>query len=141
MTRLTDLMSQGYQIQISELVTPGTVFPVADPANDRTTLVFHPFDYSYISNDDIFVAHEINMLRIYKSIEDAYEKALAKLDAMIYEMEHKHDPRVVTFLHNVEVIENEDGTFTFYAQGDTPNAIFDESDKKMTPEEIMRMYG
>lgn len=121
MTRLTDLMQQGFQIQISEMVTPGTVFPHYDPGTERTTLVFHPFDYSYVSNDDIFVAHEINMLRIYKNIEDSYQRALKRLDDMIYEMEHKHDPKVMAFIPNVEVVELEDGTYEFRATlGDTP---------------------
>lgn len=124
MTRLTELMSQGYAIQISEMVTPGTVFPMADPAVEgKVTLVFHPFDYSYISNDDIFVAHEINMLRIYDQIEKSAEQALAKLDKMVYEMDHKHDPKMIAFMPNVEVVENEDGTYTFLAKlGDTPFA-------------------
>jgi len=124
MTQLTDLMSQGYQIQISEMVEPGTVFPVADPAVEgKVTLVFHPFDYSYISNDDVFLAHEINMQRIMKNIEDSYEKACAKLDKMVYEMDHKHDPKIIAFVPNVEVIENEDGSYTFQAKlGDHPFA-------------------
>jgi hypothetical protein len=105
------------------MVTPGTVFPHSDPATDKVTLVFHPFDYSYISNDDIFKAHEINMLRIYKMIEDSYEAALAKLNAMVDEMNHKHDPKMIAFIPNVDVIENEDGTYTFLAKlGDQPFA-------------------
>ena len=107
------------------MVTPGTVFPATDPGNDKVTLVFHPFDYSYISNDDVFVAHEINMLRIYENIEKSYQEALARLDKMVYEMNHKHDPRIVTFLPNVEAIELEDGTYEFRVQGPA-SPFFDE---------------
>lgn len=136
MTVLTDLMKQGFQIVISEMVTPGTVFPATEPGTEgKPILAFHPFDYSYISNDDPFVAHEINMLRIYKNIEDSYQRALEKLDKMIYEMEHKHDPKIMAFIPNVEVIELEDGTYEFRATvGNTPF----QADKYMTDDEWSR---
>jgi hypothetical protein len=141
MTRLTDLMSEGYRIQISEAVTPGTVFPYIDPASHETTLAFHPFDYSYISNDDIFKAHEINMLRIYADIEKSAEEAIARLDKMVYEMDHKHDPKVYAFMPNTEVIENEDGSYTFVAVSPNEMHFYEPETSSMSEDEIMRRYG
>ena len=135
-TQLTDLMSKGYVIQISEMVTPGTVFPATHPEG-KQMLIVHPFDYSYLSNDDIFKAHEINMLRIQQNIDKMADAACEKLDKMVWEMDHKHDPRVVGFLPNVEVTEHEDGTFTFTAvNGDS---IFSE-DAPILTHEYMKRY-
>lgn len=144
MTQLTDLMSQGFQIQISELVTPDTVFPVVD--GDIITLIFHPVNYSYISNEDIFLAHEINMLRINKRIDEMAEEACAKLDRMVDEMNDKFTPKMVQgFFPNTEVIENPDGTFTFVEVGPNVMSFYEPEQSSendaMTEDEIMKRYG
>lgn len=124
MTKLTELLNEGYRVQVSELVdsSPGAVFSYTEPGYDwdreeHRTLVFHPLNYSYVAYDDPFIAHEQNMKRIYAQIEKSYSDALKRLDDMVYEMEHKHDPRIITFLYGTEVIENPDGSYTFFAKG------------------------
>lgn len=124
MSQLTELMEKGYRIQVSEHVSsaPGSFFGYTDPEHDwdreePRTLVFHPLNYSYIAYNDPFKAHELNMARIYDQIEASYKKALKNIDDMVYEFEHKHDPRTIVFLYGTEVIENPDGSYTFFANG------------------------
>lgn len=139
MTQLTDLMAKGFKIQISDMVTPDTVFPVADEDGTHT-LVFHPFNYSYISNDDVLKAHEINMLRIYQNIEQAADEACTRLDKMVDEMNHKHDPHIMGFLPNTEVIENEDGSYTFVAVNPNSWEFYRPTRAGMSEDEILRRY-
>lgn len=122
-------MEQGYRIQISEYVdpTPDTVFAYTDPTHDwaqedHRTLVFHPLNYSYVAYEDIWEAHEMNVNYIQAKIDKMAKEALEKLDRMVYEMNHKHDPQLVTFFPNTEVVENPDGTFTFSASPWNPDA-------------------
>lgn len=129
-TELDRLMSQGYQIMISEMVQQDTVFTFVDPANEGVhekgdLLVFHPLNYSYLVYDP-FEAHEKNMAWIQTNVIDRLsQEALDKIDSMMYEFEHKYDARVITFLSDVSVTENPDGSFTFFAHGGTEPAEFD----------------
>lgn len=118
-TKLEELMAEGWEVMTSPVVKPGHPFVGTDGAfGDGTpsVIVFHPFDYRYIAYEDIFTAHELNMADIYAKIDLMAEQAEDRLDKMVYEMAHKHDPRTVVFLYNTEAIENPDGSFTFYAQ-------------------------
>lgn len=92
------------------MIPPDTIFA------HEGIVVLHPFNYSYLSNEDPFVAHEINMLRIEAQLDKMVDKALAKLDKMVYDMDQKYDPKVVVCLPNTEVVENEDGSFDFFTQ-------------------------
>ncbi|QCG77573.1 hypothetical protein SEA_DIZZYRUDY_78 [Microbacterium phage DizzyRudy] len=100
----------------SEGAQVGAPFAALDPGNeDASLIVFHPLDYNYAAYDDPFEAHTLNMAYIYSMIERRAEEALGRLDAMVDYLNHKYDPRIITFLHNVEVTENADGSFTFSA--------------------------
>lgn len=125
MTKLQELIEAGWTVMRSEGAQVGAPFAALDPGNeDASLIVFHPLDYNYAAYDDPFEAHTLNMAYIYSMIERRAEEALGRLDAMVDYLNHKYDPRVVTFLHNVSVQENPDGSFTFEAQaGDD---IFDE---------------
>ena len=108
-------MDQGIQVQISEMVAPDTVFTQPAGAGDAVVIV-NPLNYSYLAYEDPFEAHAINMRRIYAQIKDSYFQALARLDAMVDEMNRQNEPKLITFLGNAEVAENPDGSFTFSAQ-------------------------
>lgn len=122
MSRLTELMDQGYRIQISDMAdsTPGAVFSYTDPANDwaqeeHRTLVFHTLNYNYLAYP-LFEAHERNMAIINARIDQMALEANAKLDVMVQKMNTKFEGQITTFLYGMYVEENEDGSFTFTPQ-------------------------
>lgn len=136
MTTLDDWLKEGLDVRISNQIEPDTIF-----AFDNLRVV-HPDNYSYISNSNIFVAHEINMLRIEEKIEKMAEDALRRLDLMVYQYEHKHDSRIVLFTPGVDVVENEDGTYTFNAVASPtidPAQVFRET-KRLLTADYMKDY-
>lgn len=111
---LEQAMEQGWKVLISEQVQPDTVLTFQEP---HRTAVFHPLNYSYFAWSDPFVAHAENMEWIQKNVIDRMvDRALARIDAMVDEMNWSHEPRIITFMPNVEVTENEDGSYSFFAQ-------------------------
>lgn len=128
MTQLQKLMDDGYTVMTSEMIDPDRVFYIHDEAqSDETlgTLVVHPLNYSYLAYEDPFEAHAKNMERIYSDIETSAEKAYSRLNRMVDEMNKKNAPRVVTFMPNVEVAENEDGSFSFNSVSEVFNNFLD----------------
>lgn len=124
-------LEAGYEVKISEMVGEDTIFV------DGDLVVMHPFNYSYMSNNDIFVAHEINMLRIEARIDRMAEEAIDRLDVMVDEMNRKHDPRMVTFVPGV-LVEDYDGDFAFSGTADSP--IFDALDRQFVAD-YMKDYS
>ena len=114
MTKLRDLLDKGYTVMQSSLVQPGT--HVTYDTEEATVIAVNPWDYPYLDFDDPFVAHELNMAWIYTRIESMADEALERLNAMVDKMNRKDEPRVVSFFPNVEVTENEDGSYSFQAQ-------------------------
>lgn len=113
-TKLRELLDKGYTVMQSSLVQPGT--HVTYDTDEAVVIAVNPWDYPYLDFENPFDAHAINMAKIYTTIERMADEALERLDKMVDEMNRKHEPRVVSFFPNVEVTENEDGTFTFNAQ-------------------------
>lgn len=114
MTKLTDLMEQGYRVLISDAVPSGTMF--VDGANDEGLLVVNRWDYPYLAYADPFQAHAINMERIREQIAVDAAAAVDRLNSMTEYLNRKNDPAVVVFLPNVEATDNGDGTYSFTAQ-------------------------
>jgi hypothetical protein len=112
MTVLEEWLEKGYDVKISDKIEEDSVFVF------ENLRVVHPVTYSYISNDDIFKAHEINMLRIYDNIEQAAEKACAKIDRMVDEMNMRGMPKMIMFHAATRAVENEDGSYSFYVDGE-----------------------
>lgn len=106
-------MEEGWEIKVSPMITPDTVFV----DEDAGLLVFHPYNYNYIDQPDMFRAHEMNMELIQARIDQMAADALDALDDLVHFFEHQHDPRIVAFLYDTEVTENEDGSFSFFARG------------------------
>lgn len=112
-TKLRELLDKGYTVMQSDLVQPGT--HVTYDTEEATVIAVNPWDYPYLDFENPFDAHGYNMAKIYTRIERMADEALERLDKMVDEMNRKHDPRVVSFFPNVEVTENEDGSFSFNA--------------------------
>lgn len=139
MTKLKELMEQGWTVMTSPLVKQGEPFIAGDPAiPGDAAIVFHPLDYNYIAFEDPFEAHAHNMEYIYAMIDDRAKDALKHLDDLVYYYEHRNDPRIITFLHHAEVTENEDGSFTFFAQAGDAIANFG---PKLPREQVFAAVG
>lgn len=112
-TKLRELLDKGYTVMQSSLVQPGT--HVTYDTEESVVIAVNPWDYPYLDFENPFDAHTLNMAKIYTRIERMAEEALERLDKMVDEMNRKDEPRVVSFFPNVEVTENEDGSFSFNA--------------------------
>lgn len=113
MTKLRDLLDKGYTVMQSSLVQPGT--HVTYDTEEAVVIAVNPWDYPYLDFENPFDAHTLNMAKIYTNIERMADEALEHLDKMVDQMNRKDEPRVVSFFHNVEVSENPDGSFSFFA--------------------------
>lgn len=115
MSKIEDLINQGYTVMVSEHVRPDTVFAETDVDTESSLLVFNPVNYEYLVNPPL-VAHANNMQRIYDRISDMAAEARERIDDMFYDAQHKHETRIFMFADATEAFENEDGSFTFFAQ-------------------------
>ena len=112
--KLREMLDKGWTVKISPLVKPDEVFTFEDPDTGAVTVGVHPYTYSYLAYP-WQEAHEINKRLIQEKIQGMAADASARLDAMVDEMNRKHDPRIVVFMPGVEITE-EDGVFHFTAQ-------------------------
>ena len=120
-TKLRELLDKGYTVMQSSLVQPGT--HVTYDTEEATVIAVNPWDYPYLDFENPFDAHAFNMAKICTRIERMADEALERLNKMVDEMNRKHEPRVVSFFPNVEVEENEDGTFSFMAAPYDPSKV------------------
>lgn len=120
-TKLRELLDKGYTVMQSSLVQPGT--HVTYDTEEAVVIAVNPWDYPYLDFENPFDAHALNMAKIYTNLERMTEEALERLDKMVDEMNRKDEPRVVSFFPNVEVVENEDGTFEFMAAAYDPSKV------------------
>lgn len=113
-TELQKLLEKGFRVQISEMVDPDTNFSYFNHSDETKVIVVHPLSYSYLAYSDPFEAHAENMKWINRRIEEQAAEASKRLDDMVYQMDHKHDPVLVQFPNvGVTVEENGDGTYSF----------------------------
>lgn len=113
-----EFLDEGYRVLISEEIQPDSAF-ITDEGGKIA--VFHPLNYNYLAYRDIFTAHEKNMDWINNRIEDMATRANMKLDEMVYEMNHRHDPVQVNFFSPMYVTEDENGVFTFTTEEPEPD--------------------
>lgn len=121
-TLVKQLLADGWNVLVSPVVTPDQPFVHSDGV--EKTIAFHPLNYSYASLEDPFEAHAKNMALIEAEIDEKFNQLEDKLDDMYWESYYRHNPRIITFMHNVGVTEMEDGSFSFHAQAydaDGPN--------------------
>jgi hypothetical protein len=105
-----------WNVKISTMVEPDKFFHYIDPADDRPYMVVHPLTYSYLAySDNIWKAHELNMLWINNHIDAMAAEASQRIDDMVDRMNRQHEPRMIHFMGPMEIVEeeSEDGTYTF----------------------------
>lgn len=143
LTTITDLLSDGWDVKISEMVRPGEPFYSVDPGMPgfipgKALIVFHPLDYNYAAYESPLNAHEQNLQWLNKWLDERVAKAMAKIDEMTDSFNAFYEVKQVDFFDATEVFDNGDGTFTFRAVEQDPYTRMIEENKKAFEDEMFR---
>lgn len=145
---ITDLLNDGWDVKISEMVEPGTPFvhhePYAlegilgSPLKPIQVIVFHPLDYNYAAYESPLNAHEKNLQWLNKWLDERVAKAMAKIDEMTDRFNAFYEVKQVEFHDATEVFDNGDGTFSFHSVEQDPYTRMIEANKQAFEEEMFR---